>query len=201
MRASRKTPSRSPIRCTGLRGDWSGRVKRRRIWCRRRTQGHFSQLEVVHTGTNLRAWLLRILTNLNVDRGRKIQRLADAAARGDGLLPREQGRLGRRGGGSRKPTTSSSACPGGSDRQRTGRAYCRSSATSSCWSTSATSRTLMRHRSSTWADRNRDVAISTPWPASAQAAPRGGVALPMGNAFALGSRQRGPCGLRAPPSS
>lgn len=26
------------------------------------------------TGTNMRAWLLRILTNLNVDRGRKIQR-------------------------------------------------------------------------------------------------------------------------------
>src|SRR4026209_922622 len=25
-------------------------------------------------GTNLRAWLLRILTNLNVDRGRKVQR-------------------------------------------------------------------------------------------------------------------------------
>jgi len=25
-------------------------------------------------GTNLRAWLLRILTNLNLDRGRKIQR-------------------------------------------------------------------------------------------------------------------------------
>jgi RNA polymerase sigma-70 factor (ECF subfamily) len=28
-------------------------------------------------GTNLRAWLLRILTNLNVDRGRKIQRSPD----------------------------------------------------------------------------------------------------------------------------
>jgi RNA polymerase sigma-70 factor (ECF subfamily) len=28
-------------------------------------------------GTNLRAWLLRILTNLNVDRGRKIQRTPD----------------------------------------------------------------------------------------------------------------------------
>ena len=25
-------------------------------------------------GTNMRAWLLRILTNLNVDRGRKVQR-------------------------------------------------------------------------------------------------------------------------------
>jgi RNA polymerase sigma-70 factor, ECF subfamily len=28
-------------------------------------------------GTNMRAWLLRILTNLNVDRGRKIQRSPD----------------------------------------------------------------------------------------------------------------------------
>jgi RNA polymerase sigma-70 factor (ECF subfamily) len=29
-------------------------------------------------GTNMRAWLLRILTNLNVDRGRRIQRSPDA---------------------------------------------------------------------------------------------------------------------------
>ena len=28
-------------------------------------------------GTNLRAWLLRILTNINIDRGRKIQRTPD----------------------------------------------------------------------------------------------------------------------------
>ena len=35
-------------------------------------------------GTNLRAWLLRILTNLNVDRGRRIQRSPD-------LQPLEEG--------------------------------------------------------------------------------------------------------------
>ncbi|RDI75736.1 sigma70-ECF: RNA polymerase sigma factor, sigma-70 family [Gaiella occulta] len=35
-------------------------------------------------GTNLRAWLLRILTNLNLDRGRKIQRTPD-------LQPLEEG--------------------------------------------------------------------------------------------------------------
>ena len=35
-------------------------------------------------GTNLRAWLLRILTNLNIDRGRKVQRSPD-------LEPLEEG--------------------------------------------------------------------------------------------------------------
>ena len=35
-------------------------------------------------GTNMRAWILRILTNLNIDRGRKIQRTPD-------LQPLEEG--------------------------------------------------------------------------------------------------------------
>jgi RNA polymerase sigma-70 factor, ECF subfamily len=56
-------------------------------------------------GTNMRAWLLRILTNLNLDRGRKIQRTPDlqpleegdyylanklAAAEGEQALEQEQ---------------------------------------------------------------------------------------------------------------
>jgi RNA polymerase sigma-70 factor, ECF subfamily len=56
-------------------------------------------------GTNMRAWLLRILTNLNVDRGRRIQRTPDlqpleegdyylanklAAAEGEQALEQEQ---------------------------------------------------------------------------------------------------------------
>ena len=47
-------------------------------------------------GTNLRAWLLRILTNLNIDRGRKQAALArPAAARGRRLLPLQPARGGR----------------------------------------------------------------------------------------------------------
>ena len=47
-------------------------------------------------GTNMRAWLLRILTNLNTDRGRKHPAHSrPAAARGGRLLPREQARGGR----------------------------------------------------------------------------------------------------------
>jgi RNA polymerase sigma-70 factor (ECF subfamily) len=44
----------------------------------------FRSWQSFQPGTNLRAWLLRILTNLNIDRGRRIQRSPD-------LQPLEEG--------------------------------------------------------------------------------------------------------------
>src|SRR2546425_4127859 len=44
----------------------------------------FRSWQQYQPGTNLRAWLLRILTNLNIDRGRRIQRSPD-------LQPLEEG--------------------------------------------------------------------------------------------------------------
>ena len=99
-------------------------------------------------GTNMRAWLLRILTNLNVDRGRRVQRtpqiqpleetdyyLANkvASAAGEDALEQEQvvERL------------SQDSVVTRSRRSR------RSSARSSCSSTSATSRMRTPRRSST----------------------------------------------------
>src|SRR5881628_2389896 len=37
----------------------------------------FRSWQQYQPGTNLRAWLLRILTNLNIDRGRRVQRSPD----------------------------------------------------------------------------------------------------------------------------
>ena len=44
----------------------------------------FRSWQQYQAGTNLRAWLLRILTNLNIDRGRRVQRQPD-------LQPLEEG--------------------------------------------------------------------------------------------------------------
>jgi RNA polymerase sigma-70 factor, ECF subfamily len=44
----------------------------------------FRSWQSYQPGTNLRAWLLRILTNLNIDRGRRLQRSPD-------LQPLEEG--------------------------------------------------------------------------------------------------------------
>src|ERR1041385_6263504 len=44
----------------------------------------FRAWQQYQAGTNLRAWLLRILTNLNIDRGRRVQRQPD-------LQPLEEG--------------------------------------------------------------------------------------------------------------
>ncbi|MBV8079377.1 MAG: sigma-70 family RNA polymerase sigma factor [Actinobacteria bacterium] len=44
----------------------------------------FRSWQQYQPGTNLRAWLLRILTNLNIDRGRRVQRSPD-------LQPLEEG--------------------------------------------------------------------------------------------------------------
>src|SRR5215813_8154393 len=44
----------------------------------------FRSWQQFQPGTNLRAWLLRILTNLNIDRGRRVQRTPE-------LTPLEEG--------------------------------------------------------------------------------------------------------------
>ena len=97
-------------------------------------------------GTNLRAWLFRILTNLNIDRGRKVQRTPD-------IQPMEEGdyylynRL-EESGRARTRIGSSSGSPRTRSSKRSPR--CRTtSATSSSSSTSGTSRTPTRLRSST----------------------------------------------------
>ena len=100
-------------------------------------------------GTNLRAWLLRILTNLNLDRGRKVQRtpdmqpieegdyyLANKMAESQGEQVLDQERVVERLSQDSIVTALSHRFP-------------MTSATPSCSSTSASSATPTRPRSST----------------------------------------------------
>ena len=75
--ASRRRRSSSPIRSTAWHGGSSRRARRRRTSSRRPTRAPSAAGDRSRPGTNLRAWLLRILTNLNIDRGRRKQRAPD----------------------------------------------------------------------------------------------------------------------------
>ena len=55
----------------------------------------FRSWQQFQPGTNLRAWLLRILTNLNIDRGRRVQRTPDLQPL-EAVLPRRPTRPRRR---------------------------------------------------------------------------------------------------------
>ena len=72
--ASRRMRSRSRTRSFASLGISRTRVTKPRISCRRRTRVRSGAGARSQPGTNLRAWLLRILTNLNIDRGRRSQR-------------------------------------------------------------------------------------------------------------------------------
>ena len=75
--ASRRRPSRSPTRSIASLADSSATREEAEDLVQETYGRAFRSWRSYTPGTNLRAWLLRILTNLNLDRGRRIQRSPD----------------------------------------------------------------------------------------------------------------------------
>ena len=108
----------------------------------------FRSWQQYQPGTNLRAWLLRILTNLNIDRGRRAQRAPDTQPLEEGdyfLYNKLESTIGDENPDEERVIERLS-------QNQSSRRWprCRTtSATSSCSSTSASSRTRTPRRSST----------------------------------------------------
>ena len=75
--ASRKRRSSSATRCYRVARRLSGSREEAEDLVQDTYARAFRAWQQYQPGTNLRAWLLRILTNLNIDRGRRAQRSPD----------------------------------------------------------------------------------------------------------------------------